>query len=337
MKKIIFIFLILLIIILNGCQNKETIAENEVLVIYSPHPLEFIDPIIGEFENETGIVVEVVVSGTGELLNRIDSEKDNPVCDVLWGGSLTTIESDKELFEKYYSKNEDHAIYKNEDGYITRFTMMPSVIMINSNLIGNIKIEGYKDLLNKKLKGKIAYADPSKSSSSFEQLLNQLSAMGNGDIYEGWNYIYELIINLDNNLLESSSSVYNGVVEGKYIVGLTFEEPAAKFLDDGAPIKIVYPIEGTIFRPDGVSIIKGTDKYDEAAMFIDFVTSKEIQTFIATELNRRSARDDVMQASNLVPYEDIVLEEDDHNYVSIHKDEIIAKYKKLFNQINYNR
>ena len=187
MKKIAFLFLMLSLFILIGCQNNQVIEKNDVLIIYSPHPLEFIDPIIGEFENETGIIVEVIVAGTGELLNRIESEKDNPICDVLWGGSLTTLESEKDLFEKYYSINEGHAIYKNNDGYITRFTMMPSVIMINANLIGDIVINGYEDLLNEKLKGKIAYADPSKSSSSFEQLLNQISSMGEGDMRKDGN------------------------------------------------------------------------------------------------------------------------------------------------------
>jgi iron(III) transport system substrate-binding protein len=334
MKKITLLLLMLSLFILISCKNNQVIEKNDVLIIYSPHPLEFIDPIIGEFENETGIIVEVIVAGTGELLNRIESEKDNPICDVLWGGSLTTLESEKDLFEKYYSINEGHAIYKNNDGYITRFTMMPSVIMINANLIGDIVINGYEDLLNEKLKGKIAYADPSKSSSSFEQLLNQISSMGKGDDEKGWEYVSKLIYNLDNELLDSSSSVYNGVVEGKYTVGLTFEEPAAKFLDDGAPIKIVYPVEGTIFRPDGVAIIKGSNKYEDATKFVDFITSKEMQTYISVELNRRSVRDDVMQAENLMPYDDISIMRDNQNWVSTHKDEIISRYKNLFNEIN---
>ena len=71
--------------------------------------------------------------------------------------------------------------------------------MINTNLIGDVKVEGYEDLLNPALKGKIAFADPSKSSSSYEHLINMLYAMGNGDPDKGWDYVEKLCRNLDGS------------------------------------------------------------------------------------------------------------------------------------------
>ena len=64
--------------------------------------------------------------------------------------------------------------------------------MVNTKLIGNIKVEGYQDLLNPALKGKIAFADPSKSSSSFEHVVNILYAMGKGDPEKGWSFVQDL-------------------------------------------------------------------------------------------------------------------------------------------------
>lgn len=337
MKLKVSILVLVVFIIFAGCRKEEEIIEYDELVVYSPHPLEFIDPIVGEFENETGITVKVIVAGTGELLNRIKSETYNVNCDVLWGGSLSTLRSETDLFEKYLSKNEKYAIFKNKEGYITRFTMVPSVIMINTNLVGDISINGYSDLLKKELKGKIAYANPSKSSSSFEQLINQLNAMGNRDIEEGWKYIEKLIINLDNELLDSSSEVYNGVVEGKYTVGLTFEEPAAMFLKSGAPVKIVYPKEGTIIRPDGISIIRNAKNYENATKFVDFLTSKNTQRLISTELNRRSIRNDIKQADNLYSLDKMDIIKDDGKWASENKDLIISRYLKLFNEISENQ
>jgi len=316
-----------------GCSKLEEVEDDHKLVIYSPHPLEFIDPIVGEFESESGIEVEVITAGTGELLARIESEEETPVGDVLWGGSLATLDSKRSLFEPFQSENEDYAIYKNVDGYITRFTAVPSVIMVNTNLIGDIKIEGYKDLLNTKLKGKIANADPSKSSSSYEQLLNQLQAMGGQTSKEGWDYVRELTINLDGILLESSSLVYRGVVEGEFVVGLTFEEAAALYVQDGAPVAIIYPSEGTIIRPDGVAIIKNAKNIEGAQKFINFVTSKEVQRLISTELNRRSIRDDVEPAQSLKSYQEINIIEDDQQWSSLNKAEILSQYQSLFLEI----
>ena len=71
------------------------------LVVYCPHPLVFIEPIVKKFEASTGIQTEVVAAGTGELLKRIEAESSNPLGDVMWGGSMSTLSSSKKFFEVY--------------------------------------------------------------------------------------------------------------------------------------------------------------------------------------------------------------------------------------------
>lgn len=312
-------------------ENSSGGGESKNLIIYCPHPVEFIDPIVNEFESQTGIQTEVVTAGSGELLKRIESEGDNPLGDVMWGGSLSTLQPKADLFEEYKSANEDVVIddYKNQDGHITRFSVIPSVIMVNTNLIGDIKVEGFEDLLNPELKGKIANADPSKSSSAFEHLINQLYAMGNGNPEDGWDYVTKLTNNLDGKLLSGSSAVYKGVADGEYTVGLTFEEAAVKYAKDGAPVKVVYPKEGTIAKADGVAIIKNAQNMDNAKKFIDFVTSKEAQTVVATQLNRRSVRNDV-EGEGLEPLENIKMISDDETWVNENKQSMLDKYKDIF-------
>ena len=77
------------ICLLYTSKNREGSAETDAdsLVVYSPHPLDFINPIVSEFEAQTGISVQVRTGGTGELL-KWAREGDEPVCDVFWGGSL---------------------------------------------------------------------------------------------------------------------------------------------------------------------------------------------------------------------------------------------------------
>ncbi len=307
-------------------------AESKELVIYCPHPLEFIDPIVSEFEKQTGITVEVIAAGTGELLKRVEAEESNPLGDVFWGGSLSTMEPKKDLFEPYVSANEDAVIEecKNIDGNITRFTYIPSVIMVNTNLIGDIKVESYEDLLNPELKGKIAFADPAKSSSSFEHVVNMLYAMGKGNPDNGWGYVQALCTNLDGKLLSGSSAVYKGVADGEYTVGLTFEEGAAKYVASGAPVSVVYMSEGVISKPDCVQIIKGAKNIENARKFIDFCTNKEIQTLIVNQLNRRSIRNDVPPAQGLKDLSEINLIFDDPELVIANKEAWIEKFADIF-------
>lgn len=302
------------------------------LVIYCPHPIAFINPLVEEFEKESNIKVEVIAAGSGELLKRVESEKANPLGDIFWGGSLNTMKPKADLFENYTSANEGHIqeAFKNTEGPLTRFTDIPSVIMVNTNLIGDIKVEGYEDLLNPALKGKIAMADPSKSSSSYEHLINMLYAMGKGDPEQGWSYVEKFCANLDGKLLSGSSAVYKGVADGEYAVGCTFEEGGAKYVADGAPVKLVYMKEGVISKPDGIYIIKNAKHMENAKKFIDFITSKEAQTLITKQLNRRSVRDDVDAPNGLIPKKDINIINDDENVVNQNKKAWLDKFKDIF-------
>lgn len=346
MKKLALLLSVLLLVslALTGCSgdksksaaDKPAAAKSDKLVIYCPHPLAFINPLVSEFEKQSGIKVEVVAAGSGELLKRVESEKANPLGDIFWGGSLGTMKPKANLFENYKTVNEDkiQEAFKNKEGSLTRFTDIPSVIMVNTNLIGDIKVEGYEDLLNPKLKGKIAFADPAKSSSSYEHIINILYAMGKGEPEKGWDYVKALCANLDGKLLSGSSAVYKGVADGEYAVGLTFEEGGAKYVADGAPVKLVYMKEGVISKPDGVYIIKNAKNMENAKKFIDFITSKDAQTIIVKQLHRRSIRSDVEPPKGLIEKDKIKMIEDDEAVVVANKVKWLDKFKDVYTSVN---
>ena len=205
--------------------------------------------------------------------------------------------------------------------------------MINTNLSGNIKIEGYADLLNPALKGKIAFADPSASSSSFEHLDNMLYAMGNGDPEKGWDYVKKLCANLDGKLLSGSSAVYKGVADSEYTVGLTFEEGGANYVALGSPIKLIYMKEGVIIKPDGIYIIKGAKNMENAKRFVDYATSYDAQKTITEKLNRRSVRNDLPPSEILLSVDKINIINDDEKVVDSNKQKWLDKFRDIFTSI----
>lgn len=229
------------------------------LVIYSPNSEGLLNATIPLFEEKYGVNVELIQAGTGELVKRIQSEKNDPYADVLFGGSWSQMYTNEDLWEPYVSANDANVIdaYKNKCGFITGNVLDGSVLIVNTDLIGDIKIEGYEDLLNPALKGKIATADPANSSSAFAHLTNMLLAMGGYEDDKAWQYVHDLFENVDGKICESSSGVYKGVADGEYVVGLSYEDPCAQLVLDGAPVKIVYMKEGTVFLPASATIIKG--------------------------------------------------------------------------------
>lgn len=348
MKKLLTVLGMILFLATVGCQSDtdklsddkvkgvnggdKQLAANEELVVYSPLPLEFMDPLVQEFESNTGIDVEILAMGTGDALKRIESEINNPLSDVLWSGTIGTVKNKADLFEQYTTPNEKDVMeeFKNREGNLTRFDVIPSVIMINSDLIGGIEINGYEDLLNPALKGKIAYADPSASSSSFEHLVNMLNAMGKGNPEQGWEYVIQFVNNLDGKLLKGSSSVYKGVADGEYVVGLTFEEGGMNYVTAGAPVEVKYMEEGVIFRGDGIYIVKGAKNSDNAKKFLDFMTGKDAQKKMNDSLNRRTVRKDLEASPILKPIKEIKVINDDEDYTADHKKEWLEKFKDIF-------
>lgn len=285
-------------------QDMKKNKERDTLVVYTPHPIEFVSPLVEEYERRTNVQVEVISGSTGEIRRVIEEGQD---IDVMWGGSYFAVSPYTDLFETYLSENEKYylSVNQNKEGNMTRFTDVPSVLMINTDLIGNLTINGYEDLLQPELKGKIAFANPQTSSSSFEQLVNMLYATGNGMPEDGWDYVKRLCESLDGNLLDSSSAVYNGVADGKYLVGLTFEEAAMTKIKEGEHVKIIYMEEGVISTPDGIYLIKGARHEKNAKEFIDFLTGYDAQYMLTQRLGRRSVRIDLLRTNGLTAKKDL--------------------------------
>lgn len=331
--EVLLILTVLLIsgLIWHGNNIKKNCQEADHLVVYTPHPIEFVKPLIEEFERRSGISVEVITGGTGQLEEQLENGQQ---IDVMWGGSYFSVSPYSDLFADYLSENEKYylSVNQNKEGNMTRFTDVPSVLMVNTDLMGDIKIEGYDDLLQPELKGKIAFADPAKSSSSFEQLINMLYACGGGIPDKGWDYIHQLCSNLDGQLLDSSSEVYNGVAEGKYLVGLTFEEAAVTLLREGQHVKIIYMKEGVISTPDGIYLLKGAVHAEEAKEFIDFLTGYDAQYMITQRLGRRSVRIDLLQPNGLPAKKDIHILYANAKQVLESRDDWIAEFDRIFEE-----
>ena len=85
--------------------TEETTEGGGELVIYSPNSEGLINATIPLFEEKYGIDVEIIQAGTGELVKRIQSEKNDPYADVLFGGSWSLMYDNEDLWEPYVSPN----------------------------------------------------------------------------------------------------------------------------------------------------------------------------------------------------------------------------------------
>ena len=313
------------------------------LVIYSPNTDKEVELIIPAFEKSTGISVEIISGGTGEMVSRINAEKENPQADILWGGmDYSVYVSNPDLWEEYVSPNvtcipEEYMML---NGYYTTYCLVgDSVFIINTDVLSDLglsvsDIKGYKDLLRPELKGWIAMADPTSSSSAYRELTTMLLDMGSEPYSDdAWDYVEAFINQLDGKLLSSSSAVYKNTADGEYAVGVSYEDPCVSLMEDGAEnIALVYPEEGAKWAPGCAAIIKNAPHMESAKAFIDFLLSDEAQT-LYTELTMRPIDITKAPKSEYMPsLSDIKLAFEDSEIVATRKDEFSAKWTEIYSK-----
>lgn len=260
--------------------------ETNRLTIYTSHKQEVYGPVIDEFELRTGIWVTVVTGGTNELLDRIASEKNAPSCDVMFGGGAENLLAARDLFTPYAAGNADriNPNFRPKDGLYTPFSSLPLVLIYNTRLISPDAITGWEDLLNPAWQGKIAFADPEISGSSYTMLYTLCQVMGG----KPENTLSRFRSNIGSNLLSSSGAVVTAVADGTLPVGITLEETARKHIAQGESIAMVFPAEGTSAVPDGTALVHGAPHEENARLFLDFVLSNDVQERLWDRQYRRS-------------------------------------------------
>jgi iron(III) transport system substrate-binding protein len=164
------------------------------------------------------------------------------------------------------------------------------VILQNTKLVPeNEGPKSWADLMDAKWKGKVAFTDPANSGSAYSNLTMLADLWGSGDA--GWEKVSALLAN--TRVLNRSSLVFQGVGNGEYALGISLEYAGYVWAAGGAPVKTIYPADGTLAQMEGVAIIKGGPNADAAKAFVDYINRKDVREMIIAGTFRRPARQDL--------------------------------------------
>ncbi|MDR0896562.1 MAG: extracellular solute-binding protein [Oscillospiraceae bacterium] len=320
-----------MVCLLSGCAAKQAAPRGyapEVdnrLIIYTSHKPDVYTPIIKEFEERTGIWVTLESGGTSEMLDRIAAESESPKGDIMFGGGVESLEDRSAYFDPITKPDLliRQAYYKEDSPWLP-FSSLPQVIIYNSLLLSPMDAPtGWQSLLDPRWRGKIAFADPTVSGSSYTALLTILQALPQSEEAA----LAAFIENLDGLILAGSGDVVGAVAQGDCLVGVTLEETALKAIAQGVDIQMVYPSEGTSDIPDGVALIKGGSHRENALLFIDFILSHAVQSRLASDFSRRPVI--VLDAAAADAPEDFVLISYDIAWAGKHKSDLLGRWQAL--------
>uniref|UniRef100_UPI0040270D0F ABC transporter substrate-binding protein n=1 Tax=Faecousia sp. TaxID=2952921 RepID=UPI0040270D0F len=328
MKRLLLLFLAV-VLLLCGCSAPQVQDfapdEAERLVIYTSHKKDVWWPIVKEFEARTGIWVQVVQGGTNELLEQLKNEKDSPAADLMFGGGVESLEANANLFTPYHAEGSDSILpqYRSADGLWTPFSALPLVLIYNPKLLCAQDLTSWADLLKPELRGRIAFADPAVSGSSYTALVTMLEAL-HLDTDEG---LQAFALNLEGRQLSASGDVLSAVAAGESWVGITLEETASRRIAAGEQLAMVYPADGTSCVSDGSAIVAGARHPDNARLFADFTVSRDVQSLMQEQFCRRSVRSDIVPTAALPVLDTIPQVTYDLSWASTHRDSLLMSWE----------
>lgn len=232
------------------------------------------------------IDVEWLRMSSGEALAKVMSENGAPTYDIWWGGPMDSFvaASAANLLEVYDSPNYENILEDQKDLFISPKKDYVGIyvgsLSFNTNTEFLKEYEGleapksYEDLLKPEFKGQIVMAHPSTSGTAYTFVSTVLQIMGEE---AGWEYLKKFN---DQVAMYTKSGAGGGkfVANNEFGMVIMFSHDAVKEIDDnGAPLVITFPEEGTGFEVGSQAILKGAKNLENAKLWFDWAISAEAQ------------------------------------------------------------
>ena len=235
----------------------------------------------GAFTKLTGVSTKFVRLSSGETVARLEAAKANPEFDVWHGGPADGFGVARigGLIEKYASptRNLIPKKYQDDDGYWTGVYVGALGFCTNTKEIKRLGLKvptSWAELQNPKLVKNISSAHPSTSGTAFTTLWTQVTRLGSESA------ALEFMAGMHKNILQYTKSGVGPVAivgRGEAAVGIVFSHDCVAGAEQGLPLKVSFPSEGTGYEVGGVALVKGSKNPDAAKAYVDFALSRDAQ------------------------------------------------------------
>lgn len=239
--------------------------------------------LFSTFKDLYGVDVTCLDMSSGEALERIRAERENPQGDVLFGTtnlSHVNLAAD-DLTEAYQGlgwTTLPEGPIKDPEGYWTGFYYGVMGIACSPERLEEIGAEcpdAWQDLLDPVYEGEIVIASPAASGTSYTVLSGLSQLYGEDGAFEFWKQ-------MDANVAqytESGSAPGKMAAAGEYAIGISFAHDIQVQQDKGLPVLLNFAEEGVPFEIGGISILKGTKHLAAAQAWVDYVFTAGFQRY----------------------------------------------------------
>ena len=262
-------------------------TSSKTVVIYVSEDQVFSEPILKDFERDTGIAVKSVFdteeSKSTGVMNRLIAEKDNPQADVYWANEPVRADALKQhgVSTPYMSASAEGIAdqFKDPDHYWTGFSARARVLLVNAkSTIKPASITAYTD---SSAKGRTAIANPLFGTTT-DYVAALFTIWGDDRAKTFMNDMKKNGVKMTTSNGESADFVATGQVD----FSLVDTDDAVNLKKQGKPVEIIYPDQdanglGVLILPNAVALIKGGPHPENGKQLIDYLLSKTTERKLA--------------------------------------------------------
>jgi iron(III) transport system substrate-binding protein len=282
-KRIGLILTLIVVSALSSCRT----GSSKTVVVYASEDQVFSEPILKDFERDTGITVKSVfdteeAKSTG-VMNRLIAEKNNPQADVYWANEPVRAEVLKQRgISTPYSSPSSEGIpdqFKDPDHHWTGFSARARLLLVNSkSTIKPASVMAYTDRL---AKGRAAIANPLFGTTT-AYVAALFTIWGDVRARSFLNDMKKNEVKMTTSNGESADFVASGQVDFALVDG----DDAVSRKKQGLPVEIIYPDQdsnglGVLILPNAVALIMGGPNPENGKKLIDYLLSKPTERKLA--------------------------------------------------------
>jgi iron(III) transport system substrate-binding protein len=280
-------FLIFAVAILAGCGPRQADINSRVVVVYVSEDQVFSEPVLKDFEKQSGIEVKAVfdteeAKSTG-VMNRLLAEKNNPQADVYWANEPVRADvlrqQDISAPFRPPTAQQIPEQFKDPQGYWTGFSARARVLVVNKT--AKLKPSSVRSYLDPKLRGKAVIANPLFGTTT-AQMAALFSLLGDE---KGNAFLQGLKAN-QVKLSTGNGESADLVASGQFEFALVDSDDAVSRIRQGKPIDMIYPDqapdqEGVLILPNAVALIRNGPNPENGKKLMEYLVSKEAERKLA--------------------------------------------------------
>lgn len=284
-------------------------SDDDALVLYSGRTRALIEPLIEDFEEASGIDVDVRFGNSADLALQIETEGDKTDVDVFLSQSPGAVGYLEDLGllapltdDELELVDED---FRAADGDWIGVSGRVRVLAYNTDLVDPEELpDSVLDLTSEEFAGRVAVAP---TNGSFQDFVTAMRIELGEDVATDW---LEGMAANDAPTYSNNVAILEAVSRGEAEMGLVNHYYLVRALAEDPDLPVVNHFFeegdiGSLLITTAAAIIEGNDKPDEAKALVDFLLSTEAQEFYAERTKEYPLARGVEPPETLPPLADV--------------------------------